>query len=268
MLAAAEVALLDARSDDPGANAAAVLGAVMAAGARAGRDKLTILLPDEVAVFGLWIEQLVAESTGKHGLGILPVLAERPGEATFGDDRLVVAYEGEPAIEELVAAGVPVATIPWTSPRQLPAEVCRWEFATAVAGALLGINPFDQPNVAAAKAATTHVLATGEELPDTEDPTEVLASVADGDYLALLGYVTPGSGDEDALHAAAARLRERCGVPVTVGIGPRYLHSTGQLHKGGPNPGCSSSPSATTRRTRPSRAGVHLLPAQAGPGRR
>jgi glucose-6-phosphate isomerase len=236
-LAAAEVALLDARSADPAANAPAVLGAVMAAGARAGRDKLTILLPEEVAVFGLWIEQLVAESTGKHGLGILPVLGERPGEATFGDDRLVIAYEGEPAIDELVAAGVPVATIPWKTARQLPAEVCRWEFATAVAGALLDINPFDQPNVAAAKAATTHVLATGEELPDTEDPTPVLDSVAGGDYLALLGYVVPGSADEDALHAAAARLRERCGVPVTVGVGPRYLHSTGQLHKGGANQG-------------------------------
>jgi glucose-6-phosphate isomerase len=237
MLAAAEVALLDARSDDPDANAPAVLGAVMAAAARAGRDKLTILLPDEVAVFGLWIEQLVAESTGKHGLGLLPVLAERPGEVTFGDDRLVVAYEGEPAIEELVAAGVPVVTLPWTSARQLPAEVCQWEFATAVAGALLGINPFDQPNVAAAKAATTHVLATGEELPDTDDPTATLESVTAGDYLALLGYVTPGSDDEGALHAAAARLRERYGVPVTVGIGPRYLHSTGQLHKGGANTG-------------------------------
>jgi glucose-6-phosphate isomerase len=236
-LATAEVMLLDARSADPAANAPAVLGAVMAAGARAGRDKLTILLPDEVAVFGLWIEQLVAESTGKHGRGILPVLGERPGEATFGDDRLVIAYDGHPDIEELIAAGVPVATIPWRSPRQLPAEVCRWEFATAVAGALLGINPFDQPDVAAAKAATTHVLATGEELPDTEDPTEVLGSITAGDYLALLGYVEPGSADDQELHAAAARLRERSGVPVTVGIGPRYLHSTGQLHKGGPDRG-------------------------------
>jgi glucose-6-phosphate isomerase len=237
MLAAAEVALLDARSTDPGANRLAVLGAVMAAAAREGRDKLTILLPDEAAVFGLWIEQLVAESTGKHGLGILPVLGERPDEATFGDDRLVVAYEGHADIDRLRDGGVPVVTIPWVSPRQLPVEVCRWEFATAVAGALLGINPFDQPDVAAAKAATTHVLATGEELPDPDDPTEVLASVTDGDYVALLGYVVPGSGDEQALHAAAARLRERCGVPVTVGIGPRYLHSTGQLHKGGPNRG-------------------------------
>jgi hypothetical protein len=235
-LATAEGELATMRSTSA-ANGAAVLGAVMAAATREGRDKLTILLPDEVAVFGLWIEQLVAESTGKHGTGILPVLGERPGEVTFGDDRLVVAYGDHPDVPGLVAAGVPVVTIAWAGAGQLPAEVVRWEFATAVAGALLGINPFDQPDVAAAKAATTHVLATGAELPATEDPSDVLASVAPGDYLALLGYVAPGSDDEAALASAAARLRERYGVPVTVGIGPRYLHSTGQLHKGGPDRG-------------------------------
>lgn len=236
-LAAAEGELAVARSISAAENSPAVLGAVMGAAAREGRDKLTILLPDEVAPFGLWIEQLVAESTGKHGVGILPVLGERPGEATFGDDRLVIAYGDHPDVPGLVEAGVPVLTIGWAGPGQLPAEVARWEFATAVAGALLGINPFDQPDVAAAKAATTHVLATGAELPGTEDPADVLTTVAPGDYLALLGYVAPGSDDEAALEAAAGRLRQRYGVPVTVGIGPRYLHSTGQLHKGGPDEG-------------------------------
>jgi hypothetical protein len=138
----------------------------MAAAAREGRDKLTILLPDEVAVFGLWIEQLVAESTGKHGKGILPVIDERPGSATFGDDRLVVAYGDHLDVPELTAAGIPVVRLGWAGRGQLPAEVARWEFATAVAGALLELNPFDQPDVAAAKAATTHVLATGGDLPD------------------------------------------------------------------------------------------------------
>jgi glucose-6-phosphate isomerase len=236
-VASAEAELAAARTTDAATNGPAVLGAIMAAAAQAGRDKLTLLLPDEIATFGLWIEQLVAESTGKHGVGILPVIGERPGSATFGDDRLVVALGDHPGLDGLLADGVPVVHLPWEGTGQLGGEVVRWEFATAVAGALLGVNPFDQPDVASAKAATTHVLATGEELPATEDPSEVLGSVQPGDFVALLGFVTPGGDGEHALDAAAQRLRERLGVPVTVGIGPRYLHSTGQLHKGGPDSG-------------------------------
>lgn len=236
-LDAARSQLDTARSTDPEVNSAAVLGAIMAAAYRAGRTKLTLLLPDEIASFGLWIEQLVAESTGKLGVGVVPVLGERPGNATFGDDRLVVALGDHPEVAELAAAGIPVVELPWSGPDQLTGEVVRWEFATAVAGALLGINPFDQPDVAAAKAATSRMLATGEDLPEPQDASVVLDQVQDGDFVALLGFVPPGSPAEADLHAAADRLRARLGVPVTVGVGPRYLHSTGQLHKGGPNEG-------------------------------
>jgi len=236
-LAPAAAELEAARSTDPDTNGAAVLGAVMAAAARSGRDKLTILLPEDVACFGLWIEQLVAESIGKHGVGLLPIVDESPENATIGDDRLVVAVGEHPAAGTLAARGVPVVTLPWGGPPTLAREVVRWEFATAVAGALLGINPFDQPNVAAAKAATSAVLAEGRDLPSPSPATDLLAQVEPGDYLAILAFVTPHGDDERRIQAAADRLRATYGVPVTVGIGPRYLHSTGQLHKGGPNNG-------------------------------
>jgi glucose-6-phosphate isomerase len=236
-LAAADAQLRTARSTDPEENAAAALGAAMAAAARAGRDKLTLLLPAEVSTFGLWVEQLVAESTGKHGLGILPVLEDRPDPDRLGPDRLVVALGDHDGLEELARAGHPVVQLPWGGPAQLPGEVVRWEFATAVAGALLGLNPFDQPDVASAKKATERVLADGEDLPPTDVPTDVLAGLGDGDYVALLAFVTPRGRDHDRVEAAAARLRERTRAAVTVGIGPRYLHSTGQLHKGGPDTG-------------------------------
>jgi transaldolase/glucose-6-phosphate isomerase len=240
-LAPAAELLEAARSSDPEANTPVVLGAVLAAAARRGRDKLTLLLPDEVAAFGGWVEQLVAESTGKHGVGIVPVLDE--DAATLADqldgDRLVVSLGERPGSHDLAAAGAPVVQLPWEGPSQLGAEVVRWEFATAIAGALLGINPFDQPNVAAAKAATSRVLeaADGGEvtLPPIGDAKEVLAAVDVGGYLAILAFVTPGGEVEGHVRAAARRLAARLRIPVTVGIGPRYLHSTGQLHKGGPD---------------------------------
>lgn len=234
-LAVAEGVLAAARSGPM--SPAVELGAVMAAAQQQGRDKLTIVLPDEVAVLGLWIEQLVAESTGKDGVGLVPVLGESPETVRFGDDRLVVVYGHDELVARLVTDEVPVMQVPYLGVGQLPGEVMRWELATAVTGALLGINPFDQPDVASAKAATTHALATGTELPGTVDPAVVLDQVRDGDYLAVLGFVTPGSDDEAALHHAAAALRARFQVPVTVGVGPRYLHSTGQLHKGGRDDG-------------------------------
>jgi glucose-6-phosphate isomerase len=222
-----------ARSTQAEVNAPAALGAVMAAGVRTGRDKMTLLLPEEVASFELWIEQLVSESIGKHGVGIVPVVGETPANAHFGDDRFVVAVGEHPEVGELLAAGVPVVQLPWTSPAQLTGEVIRWEFATAVAGGLLAMNPFDQPNVRAAKLATTRVLASGEDLPETSDPDAVLATVGPGDVLGLLAFVEPAGPDEARVRAWAEQLRSSTGVPVTVGIGPRYLHSTGQLHKGG-----------------------------------
>ncbi len=232
-LAAAREMLAQARVVEPNTNVPAMLGAVMAAGARVGRDKLTLLLPEEIASFGSWIEQLVAESTGKHGVGVVPVLGETPANATFGEDRVVVALGEHPEIDELLAAGVPVVQLAWSGPKQLAGEVVRWEFATAVAGALLGINPFDQPNVQAAKSATARVLEHDQELPPTVDQATVLETLQPGDLLGLLAFVQPDSGDEERVRAAADVFRQRYGVPVTVGIGPRYLHSTGQLHKGG-----------------------------------
>ncbi|MEX2549630.1 MAG: hypothetical protein WD638_05360 [Nitriliruptoraceae bacterium] len=232
-LASARKQLAAARVVEPGTNGPASLGAVMAAATRQGRDKLTLLLPDEVASFGRWIEQLVAESTGKHGLGVVPVLGEGPDDATFGDDRLVVTLGEHPETATLLERGVPVVELPWFGPEQLTGEVVRWEFAVAVAGALLGFNPFDQPNVQAAKTATAEVLESGTELPPTTDPAEVLDTLEPGDLLGLLAYVVPEGPDEERVQSAAAELRRRYGVPVTVGIGPRYLHSTGQLHKGG-----------------------------------
>ncbi len=236
-LAAAREQLAAARSEDEAVNEPFVLGAVMAAAARAGRDKFTVLLPDEIRSFGLWIEQLVAESTGKHGVGLLPVVGEHLGNATFGDDRLVVAIGEHDEVATLIDLGVPVVQIPWTGIDQLTGEVARFEVATAVCGALLGINPFDQPNVQSAKLAVKEVLDTGADLPPTEDATEAVDALGAGEHLVVLGYVAPDSDDEATMHAAADRLRARTGVPVTVGVGPRYLHSTGQLHKGGPNNG-------------------------------
>jgi glucose-6-phosphate isomerase len=236
-LASASRTLEAARAAHPEENGAAALGAAMAAAARSGRDKLTLLLPPEVETFGLWVEQLVAESTGKHGVGVLPVLGEDADPARLGADRLVVALGEHDGLEQLARAGHPVVQLPWSGPEQLAGEVVRWEFATAVAGALLGINPFDQPDVQAAKSATERVLSEGEDLPPTDDPTDLLAGVQDGDYIALLGFVTPGGPDHVRLEEAADRLRSRLTAAVTVGVGPRYLHSTGQLHKGGPDTG-------------------------------
>ncbi|MEX0953524.1 MAG: hypothetical protein WDZ26_06815 [Nitriliruptoraceae bacterium] len=235
-LESARTMLSAARSTDPAVNEPALLGAILATAARIGRDKLTLLLPDEVSVLGDWIEQLVAESTGKDGIGLIPVLGETPDNAAFGDDRLVVCLGDHPAAD--AAADVaPIVRIPWSGVDQLAAEVVRWEVGTAVAGALLRISPFDQPDVARAKDATARVLADGTDLPEPGSAQPVLDRLRRGDHIGLLGFVTPGGDDEVAMRAAADRLRARHEVPVTIGIGPRYLHSTGQLHKGGADRG-------------------------------
>ncbi|MDO8836810.1 MAG: hypothetical protein Q7V01_14510 [Vicinamibacterales bacterium] len=253
-------------------NPAVLLGAAMAVGAQAGRDKTTLVLPPGLETFGLWVEQLVAESTGKSGQGVVPVAGEPlAGPESYGPDRFFVSLSlegrGAPAPTEalraLSASGAPWADILLPEPEALGAEFVRWELATAVAGAVLGVNPFDEPNVAQAKDATARLLdrrdGTGR-LPRPEGGTTVggatvwlstaaraglgskpaerfLDLVAAGDYVALLGYLGP----DPALLAPIARLREavrsarRCAT--TFGYGPRYLHSTGQLHKGGANNG-------------------------------
>jgi transaldolase/glucose-6-phosphate isomerase len=221
----------------PGAeNPGEWLGAVLGEAALAGRDKLTVLLPDEMASFGGWVEQLIAESTGKEGKGIVPVVGEPVGAPEdYGTDRLFVAY-GEPdGLSELESAGHPVVRL---TAGDLGAEFFRWEFATAVAGAVLGIQPFDQPNVEEAKRATKEVLESGDrDTPDLDDLGRLLGSLGDHDYVAIQAFVDPTSETAAALERARLAIRDRYKVAVTVGFGPRFLHSTGQLHKGGPSTG-------------------------------
>ena len=237
-LDAAEAMAGACREVDGQGNPAARLGGVMADAAADGHDQMTVLLPHEVRPFGAWIEQLVAESTGKHAQGLLPVVDEPvlPADA-YGPHRLVVAYGDIDGLDAIADRNVPVVRLPAITADDLPAEVFRWEFATAMAGALMGFNPFDQPNVQAAKAASTRVLEEGGAAPEPIDAGELLAQVEAHDHVALLAFVDPGGEIAAQLPALATRLRERYAVPVTVGIGPRYLHSTGQLHKGGPDRG-------------------------------
>ncbi|MGI8759019.1 MAG: glucose-6-phosphate isomerase [Acidimicrobiales bacterium] len=215
------------------------LGAAIAVAALQGRDKLTLVLPHEIGTFGLWLEQLVAESTGKEGTGIVPVTGEHLGRVReYGDDRFFVSAGYRPGLDDLAAAGQPVVELAYSHPLELGGLVMVWEQAVALAGAVLGINPFDQPDVAAAKAATNAVLDKGLPAIDVVPLAALVDQVRPGDYLALQAYVDPG--DEALLariHTARMVLRDRLKVATTLGIGPRYLHSTGQLHKGGPPSG-------------------------------
>ncbi len=260
---------MTAECQQPGAarNPGLALGAFMAAAAEAGRDKLTLLLPASFESFGLWVEQLVAESTGKTGKGVVPIVGES-ADAPYGADRcfVVVSFCGEGPASALVqrarATGAPMATIEVPTPADLAAEFMRWEVATAVAGLRMEVNPFDEPDVKLAKEATREVLEAyerdgvlpvpaatavlagarltlGGPLSGATDPwAAAVRSMCPGDYVAVLGYAPP----EDApFGAALERLRARLGasggVAATGGYGPRYLHSTGQLHKGGANTG-------------------------------
>jgi glucose-6-phosphate isomerase len=186
------------------------LGLSMGEAWREGRDK--VLVTPNTGGFGLWVEQLIAESTGKEGNGLVPVLLEADG------------------------ADVQLQEVRLPDPYELGQEFFRWEFATAVAGSILGINPFDQPNVQAAKDKTNEVLASGEAAVEPEGSLdEALDSAKPGeDYIAILAFVDPAR--EAELEPLVARARAT-GCAVTTGLGPRYLHSTGQLHKGGPNRG-------------------------------
>ena len=239
-LLASAAAMADRLRAAAAGNPAARLGATLAAGVRQGRDKLTLVVPDRVATFGLWLEQLLAESTGKDGTGIVPVVGEPlgPPEA-YGDDRLFVALGGDTeaaALAALADAGHPVAVVGGVDDfTDLGGQVLLWEMATALAGALLGIQPFDQPDVESAKAATRGLLAGGT--PDIEATSldELTGAVRPGDYVAIQAFVDPGSPVVPAIERARVALRDRLGVATTVGLGPRFLHSTGQLHKGGPD---------------------------------
>lgn len=239
LLEAARV-MLDACRASTAVNPGARLAAFLAGAVRDGRDKLTFRMAASVSSFGAWVEQLLAESTGKHGRGVLPVVGE-PVRAmsTYGEDRFFAAVgTGDPS--ELSVAGHPAVAMPLDDPHELGGEVVRWQVATALAGMLLGVNPFDQPDVAAAKNATSGVLDAG--LPEVELADRAgLASLVDGatpgSYLAVQAYVDPGSPIATSLESATFALGARAGIAATYGLGPRYLHSTGQFHKGGPPTG-------------------------------
>lgn len=265
-------------------NPAVGLGLAIGAAARAGRDKLTVITQPALRQFGLWIEQLIAESTGKLGTGVVPIVGGRLGHPSdYDHDRLFVrvrihgSYAEEMLdsnIRELRNAHMPVVEIELAGPSALTAEFVRWEVATAVAGGLLKINPFDEPNVQQAKDATKHLLdrykADGR-LPVTrvdktaDDGTEftltaaarndleghapegILTLLRRGDYLAILGYVPPDVEMEQEIATFRTAIRKRLHNATMTGYGPRYLHSTGQLHKGGPNTGVFIIISATPR---------------------
>ena len=238
----------------PGVDAACWLGAALSALASGGRDKLTFVISETLPGLGLWLEQLVAESTGKQGRGILPVAEEPLGEpGVYGEDRvfahLVDGGHPEPEtqarVDALAAAGHPVITIPTTGPGDLGRVFLLAELAVAVSGWGLEINPFDQPNVQQAKDATNAVLKGFEQsgrLPEIADAeiatvSSLLLGSKAPEYVALMAYVRP-SEDFDL---AAAELREVIRAAnratTTFGYGPRFLHSTGQFHKGGPKIG-------------------------------
>jgi glucose-6-phosphate isomerase len=224
------------RADDD--NPALELAEFLAAGARSGSDKLTVITPPPLRGMGAWIEQLVAESTGKHGVGILPVVDEPLGPPDhYGDDRSFVTYGDIAGIPAIRDAGFPVLDLGPVAAGAIGAELMRWMLATAWVGAALRINPFDQPDVESAKRAMLTALDTAGTSSPMGDPTALLDSLAPGDHIVVQAFVDPVSPIVDQLEAFRVRLRTKYRCAVTVGIGPRYLHSTGQLHKGGPNSG-------------------------------
>ena len=269
-----------AASAPPLANPGVTLGLLMGAAALAGRDKLTIIASPALADVGAWLEQLVAESTGKNGKGIVPVAGEPLGAPEFyGSDRvfaqLTLKGEADPrqdlALKALEDAGHPVVRIVLTDRAHLGQEFFRWEIATAIAGAVIGIDPFDQPDVEASKIKTKVLTSAYElsgeltpEAPILEEAGVALyadevsaaelaehaenrtldsflaahfARAGAGDYIGLLAYIDRDPAHEEALTRIRAGLRDRRKVATVVGFGPRFLHSTGQAYKGGPNSG-------------------------------
>lgn len=235
--------------DNPGSWLGACLGAL----ALKGCDKLTLITSPSVRSFGLWVEQLIAESTGKEGKGIVPVAGEplaQPG--CYGNDRVFVYLrlknDDNPAIDaavnEIRVSGQPVITLDMKDKYDLGAEFFRWEFATAVAGAILGIHPFNEPDVQQAKDITSRFLeelaSSPFSLPSLENTSslyQLLTKARPGSYLALMVYLSQTPSMDAALTELRQKVLERCHIATTLGYGPRFLHSTGQLHKGGTNLG-------------------------------
>jgi glucose-6-phosphate isomerase len=288
-LLAHAAAMADACRRPAAENPGLQLGAAMGEAALAGRDKLTILTSPRLASLGDWIEQLVAESTGKAGRGIIPVVGEPRGDAeAYGDDRqfVVIALAGDDDPEsqtfagELERLGHPVERLELPDRLDIGAEFVRWEVATAAAGIVLGIDPFDQPNVQEAKDATRALLdayradgglpqpaplvaepgiaAYGDATVLGDDPVTVdgavralMESAGPSDYFALLAYLPADPGTVERLQRIRTLVRDRVGLATTLGIGPRFLHSTGQLHKGGPPSGIFLQLTAEPRRDLP-----------------
>jgi transaldolase / glucose-6-phosphate isomerase len=278
LLSAAEIMVRSCAANVPPAhNPAVVLGTVLGVLGKSGHDKITIVASPGIADFGAWLEQLLAESTGKHGKGLIPVDAEPLGPPdVYGTDRLFVyvrllseADAGQDdAVGALEAIGHPVVRITVTDRYHIGQEFFRWEFATAVAGSILGINPFDQPDVEASKDRTRELTTayeqTGQLRPEAsffeesgltffadEKNTKALAKahtlvevlaahfarIRAGDYCALLAYVERNKRHRDALQEIRVLIRDRKRIATCLGFGPRFLHSTGQAYKGGPNTG-------------------------------
>jgi transaldolase / glucose-6-phosphate isomerase len=274
----AEMVRSCAPSAPPGENPGVILGSIIGVCQRHGRDKVTIVASPGIADFGAWLEQLLAESTGKLGKGIVPVDAEPLGAPTvYGGDRLFaylrLAADHDPAQEQAVAAleaaGQPVVRITVAEPMQLGQEFFRWEMATAVAGSIIGINPFDQPDVEASKVKTRELTTAYEKtgaLPaekpffagngmalfaDARNEAALkpqatglaatlrahLGRVSAGDYVALLAYIERNPAHIATLQRLRRLLRDRLKAATCLGFGPRFLHSTGQTYKGGPNSG-------------------------------
>jgi transaldolase / glucose-6-phosphate isomerase len=237
----AEVAMQNCQLSE--GNSGLWLGVALGELARNGRDKLTFVVDEPLASFGLWAEQLLAESTGKQGRGILPIADEPAVDAeAYGQDRvflhIAVADEGNAAhVAALRKAGHPTITIRADGPVDLGRIFFFAEFATAVAGWVLEINPFDQPNVQEAKDNTSRVLAEGAPGLDPGDLDELLSGIEPPRYVAILGYLPYSDATDTAVARLRARLITEHGVATTFGYGPRYLHSTGQFHKGGPTVG-------------------------------
>jgi len=246
---ARETASACQRTDVGDQNPGILLGALLGAAQSEGRDKVTLLLPEAIAAFGDWVEQLIAESTGKEGTGILPIVREPVAEPSqYGNDRLFVSVRlgddagGDVAVDRLADSGHPIVRIDLSDIYDLGGQLFLWEFATAVAGHLLGVNPFDQPNVESAKARARELSdayrRTGRlpERPSTILTADRLADILGqshaGDYIAIHAYLRPSDGLTEAFATLRAALLQRSGLATTFGYGPRFLHSTGQLHKG------------------------------------
>ena len=270
-----------ADSSDAAENPGVLLGCLLGVAANNGHDKLTLIASPQVASMGAWLEQLIAESTGKQGKGVLPLDGEPTGSPdVYGDDRVFVYLrmdesadtEQDKAVEQLKQAGQPVITINISDVYTLGQELFRWEIATAVIGSLINVNPFDQPDVEASKIETRKLMGAFEggdnlpgEVPLAEDGELVLyadarnaadlgdlcgeaATLADylrahlgrikaSDYVAFLAYIERNEAHTLAFQAMRKQLRDSRKVATCLGFGPRFLHSTGQYYKGGPNNG-------------------------------